>query len=278
MPGNGIMRSRQGWKLNHREMQSQYYGVEVDYRHGSPHIQHHVLRDRLVSVLRHTLRGLGAKGLPLRVLEVGAGHGGYTEPTLAMGAQVTAVDMSMASVERLKEGFGLNDRLTCVHDAEGDLAGVGGGYSLLLCASVLHHMPDYISFIRGAQEHLMPGAAVLTIQDPLWYPRLNPGVHLATRAAYMAWRIPQGRLRSGTASFLRRLRGAYDESKSGDMVEYHVVRQGVDEIALKQTLLDNFEEVSILKYWSSQWVAAQNLGDRMGAANTFAAYATGLRG
>jgi 2-polyprenyl-3-methyl-5-hydroxy-6-metoxy-1,4-benzoquinol methylase len=45
------------------------------------------------------------------VLEVGAGHGGFAKPALAMGCEVTAVDMSGPSIEELKRRFGTNPKL-----------------------------------------------------------------------------------------------------------------------------------------------------------------------
>ena len=65
--------------------QEAHYLCVTDYRKGSPHLSHLALYDRLVEVLRGVIPKLSDQGLPLRVLEVGAGHGGFTEPTLALG-------------------------------------------------------------------------------------------------------------------------------------------------------------------------------------------------
>ena len=62
----------------------------IDYRRGSPHLAQLGLYDRLVEVLRGTVRRLAEQGLPLRVLEIGAGHGGFTEPALALGCDELA--------------------------------------------------------------------------------------------------------------------------------------------------------------------------------------------
>ena len=89
-------------------IQEEYYLPHVDYRRGSPHLSHPKLNDRLIEVLRGMIQRLADQGLPLRVLEVGAGHGGFTELALAMGCQVTAVDMSEPSVDELRRRFGTN--------------------------------------------------------------------------------------------------------------------------------------------------------------------------
>ena len=83
-------------------VQELYYLPGIDYRRGSPHLSQMALHDRLVPVLRDLVRRLADQGLPLRVLEIGAGHGGFTESALAMGCDVTAVDMSGPSIEELQ--------------------------------------------------------------------------------------------------------------------------------------------------------------------------------
>jgi 16S rRNA A1518/A1519 N6-dimethyltransferase RsmA/KsgA/DIM1 with predicted DNA glycosylase/AP lyase activity len=82
-------------------LQEVRYRYGVDYRKGSPHLSHLALHDRLVEVLRGTIRRLADEGLPLRVLEVGAGHGGFTETALALGCEVTAVDSVLTRGSKL---------------------------------------------------------------------------------------------------------------------------------------------------------------------------------
>src|SRR5580704_17866940 len=148
-------------------LQEVRYRYGVDYRKGSPHLSHLALHDRLVEVLRGTIRRIADEGLQLRVLEVGAGHGGFTESALALGCEVTAVDMSGPAVEELRRRFGTNPRLEAIYDPDGTLDGIGDDYSLLMFVSVLHHIPDYLAFIGKASERIVPGGAMLTLQDPL---------------------------------------------------------------------------------------------------------------
>src|ERR1022692_3194454 len=154
-----------------QEQQEFVYSVDADYRAGSPHLAHHALYDRLVGILRQTLHNLSADGLPMNVLEIGAGHGGYTEPTLAAGCRVTAVEMSRPSLARLCEKFGANPNFTGAFDADGSLADTGNRFSLVLYVSVLHHIPDYLGALALASQRLAPGGALLSLQDPIWYPR-----------------------------------------------------------------------------------------------------------
>lgn len=258
-----------------RQLQESHYDEQVDYRHGSPHLTHWVLFDRLVGLVRTELARLAAAGLDLDVLEVGAGHGGYTEPVLAAGSAVTAVEMSQPALDRLTARYGTNDRFRAVLDPDGRLAAVGSGYSMVLAVSVLHHIPDYLAFLAAATERLRPGGTLLALQDPMWFARIGRPVRLLDRGAFYAWRLGQGELSRGLHTVGRRLRGVYDETNPSDMVEYHAVREGVDELAVRDLLRCRFAEVRLETYWSHVAPAAQRAGERLGLRNTFGVVATG---
>ncbi len=66
-----------------RSLQEYGHGPSHDYRSGSPHLQHWRLHDRLLNLLRSSIAAIISEDLPLTVLEIGAGHGGFTEPALA---------------------------------------------------------------------------------------------------------------------------------------------------------------------------------------------------
>ena len=195
-------------------------------------LSHLALYDRLVEVLRGVIRKLSDQGLPLRVLEVGAGHGGFTEPALALGCEVTAVDMSGPSIEELRRRFGTNPKLRAIYDPECTLGDVDCDYTLLMFVSVLHHIPDYMSFLKKASQRIATGGALLTLQDPPCYSR-HRLAHRAEQTAYFTWRLTQGDYVGRAArTRLRRMRGIFDEKNPSDMVEYHVIRNGVDEEAI----------------------------------------------
>ena len=255
-------------------VQEAYYHSGVDYRKGSPHLVQLALHDRLVEVLRGTVRRLAEQGLPLRVLEIGAGHGGFTESALALGCDVTAVDASEPSIEELKRRFGTNPKLQALYEPEGKLRDAGGDYSLLMFVSVLHHIPDYINYLMEASQLIVRGGALLTLQDPVWYSR-HRASHRADRAAYFAWRLGQGSPIEGLHTRLRRMRGTFDETNPRDMAEYHIVRNGVDEEAVLSFAHDAFSEVTLIPYWSSQLGVAQRLGERLGLHNSFGMVAHG---
>jgi SAM-dependent methyltransferase len=249
----------------------------VNYRH-SPHLAQWALADRLAGILHATIRELSDAGLPLRVLEVGAGHGGFAGHALAAGCEVTAAEMSAPAFEDLETRYGTNDRLTAVADPGATLSGVGEGFALAVCVSVLHHIPDYLDLLQRITARLLPGGALLTLQDPLWYPRVGRVTRAVDRTAYLTWRIGQGNVGPGLAAMRRRLRGAYPEAKDGEIVYHHVVRQGVDERAVAASLAGRFSDVEVFPYWSNHLGAVHRVAEAAGLANTFGVRATGYDG
>ncbi len=266
--------------FNMQQLQEFAFGTNRNYRVGSPHLAHHRLYDRLVALLFSAMRDTRSRGLPLSVLEIGAGHGGYTEPALAYGCHVTATEMSRASADRLRARFGANDRFSVVSDEDGSLSVIKGDqFSIIICASVLHHIPDYLGFLEGVvTRHLVSGGTFLSIQDPLWYPKLPSSVRLISRIAFLSWRLTQGNYRTGINTMRRRVQGRYDPDMPGDMVEYHVVRQGLDEQAILSLLSPMFNSCSLTPYWSSQGSGWQRAGEVLGIKNTFAVAADGFAG
>jgi SAM-dependent methyltransferase len=249
----------------------------VDYRN-SPHLAQWALRYRLVAMLQSTLRSLQSASLPLRVLELAAGHGGYTGQLLAAGCEVTAVDMSPRAEQDLRAKYAANERLRTVLDPHGSLSGVGDGYSLAVCLSVLHHVPDYLRFLERVTATLRPGGALLTLQDPLWYLRLPALTRRADRAAYLAWRVFQGDVLQGFEAMRRRMRKEYPQPAAGEIVYYHVVRNGVDEQAIATSLRESFARVDVFSYWSNHLSLARPVAELVGMRNTFGVRATGRRG
>jgi SAM-dependent methyltransferase len=260
------------------KLQEGVYGLEYNYA-GDPHLAHPELRAWTVQLVADAAQRAVSRGLPPRLLEIGAGDGGLTEPLLARGFEVTATEVSRPAVDRLRAAFDGNPRFTAVHDAAEDTSGVEGGpFAVVLCASVLHHIPDYLSVVeRAIGRHLAPGGAFVSVQDPLRYDSMSPVAHRFDRAAYLLWRLGRGNRASGLVSLKNRLTGRLDPSRPGDMVEYHVVRNGVDERALQELLEPSFDELNVLTYWSNQARLAQRLGRRFGLANQFALVAEGHR-
>lgn len=251
-------------------LQEAMHGQGHDYDTGSPHLRHASLRNQIVGWIRSLVSEQFERSGACRVLEIGAGHGSFTEHLAASGAEVTVTEMSRPSLELLERRFAHNRNVQLVYDADGEAAVSGDTrYDLVLCVSVLHHVPDYLKFVDRLADHVDEGGAFASFQDPLWYPRRSRMNLAADRLAYFAWRVGQGDLKRGLTTRLRRARGVYDEGNPADMVEYHVVRQGVDEQRLLALLGERFNEVEGWTYWSTQMPLMQSLGARTGARTTF---------
>ena len=93
--------------------------------------------------------------------------------------------------------------------------------------------------------------------------------------SYFAWRLVQGNAIGGLKTRLRRIRGVFDETNPSDMVEYHVVRNGVDEQMVLSFAREEFSEATLIPYWSSHLGVAQHLGDRLGLNSAFGVVAHG---
>jgi 2-polyprenyl-3-methyl-5-hydroxy-6-metoxy-1,4-benzoquinol methylase len=258
------------------DLQEALHSTGHDYEPGSPHLRHSELRGEIVRRIRTLVAEQFALSGRCRVLEVGAGHGGFTDHVAAMGADVTVTEMSRPSLDVLKGRFGANPKVRLVYDADGETAlNEASTYDLVLCISVLHHIPDYLDFVHRVVEKIAPGGAFASFQDPLWYPRRNKANLAADRVAFYAWRLGRADRFQGISNRIRRARGHFDESKPSDMVEYHVLRQGVDEEALAAQLREGFATVELWRYWSTQSRLLQTVGARAGVNTTFGLAACG---
>jgi SAM-dependent methyltransferase len=251
-------------------LQESQHGRGFDYEPGSPHLRHPRLRNEIIARIRALVDEQFTKNGRCHVLEIGAGHGSFTDHIAATGAEVTVTEMSRPSLELLQQRFKWNPKVRLLYDADGEaVLQDAARYDVVLCVSVLHHVPDYLGFVERLASRIDEGGAFASFQDPLWYPRRSRLNMNADRWAYYAWRIGQGDLLRGVSTRVRRARKLYDETNEADMVEYHVVRQGVDDQGLADLLRDRFASVEPWTYWSTQLPLLQAVGSSTGAATTF---------
>lgn len=249
-----------------------------DYNVGSPHLRHRQLRARIEGHLRRLIADSFDRTQRCRVLEIGAGHGSFSDCMLAAGADVTVTEASAASALRLVAKYANNPSATVLHDASGeDVLGLEGPWDLVVCVSVLHHIPDYGDFVGGLVTRIPEGGAFYSVQDPLWYPRMSRAAHRTHFAAYFLWRLFRGKYRQGIATRWRRMLGVYDESNPSDLIEYHVVRSGVDEKRLYDFLRIHFSSVEVFRYWSTQSPPLHALGTWLDIKTNFGIVAEGKR-
>lgn len=253
------------------------YGEGYDYAVGSPHIRHAALRELLESKIHDAIHEVLARQPSCAVLEVGAGHGTFTETVLRAGGTPTLTEMSTASFDLLKRKFSDTPEVRVIYDIDGSAPVQSETqFDVILLISVIHHIPDYIGVVSGlCDKVLRPGGIVLTFQDPLWYPRRGRLGRALTWACYFLWRLGQGEFKRGLKTRWRRLRRIYEESEPSDMVEYHVVRQGVDEDALLDLFRAKFTDVELDSYFSTAAPMFQAIGAKYFPDNTFGILARG---
>ena len=233
-----------------------------DYVSGSPHLKHPAVHRRVASACEGLVSAVQSAAGRCRVLEIGAGHGVFTEYFTRMGAEVWVTEMSGDSVRFLRERYAGDERVHVVHDPDGTACHSGPEVDVVVCVSVLHHIPDYLGVLRALLDRIAPGGAFVCYQDPLWYPTRGAAAMVADRGAYALWRLTQGNVLRGAATVARRVRGKYDERNPSDMVEYHVVREGVAETAVFDLVAGRFNECVMDRYWSTQSRVLQRLGER----------------
>jgi len=261
------------------EAQQDTYGPGTDYVAGSPHLAHPQLHSWILGRMRGLAGAASVRPGQLRILEVGGGHGTFTEYLADMGAEVTVTEISKASADVLAQRFRRSAAVHVMYDLNGEaIFDLPADFDVVFCISVLHHIPDYLQFVARLSQLVRTGGSLAAYQDPDWYPRRRRRDSLADRAAYFAWRATQGNLQAGARTRLRRMRGRLDESLAADMTEYHVVRQGVDDLALAGLLRSSFGEVELHRYWSTHAGVLQRLGEHLGMRNTFGIEATNRRG
>jgi SAM-dependent methyltransferase len=257
--------------------QDSFHGEGHDYSVGGPHFKQ-PLRERLDGKIRWAVTEVLKRQPACTVLEVGAGHGHFTETVIGAGGTPTVTEMSKASYDFLKRKFGSNPEVQVIYDADGcTLLRDGMQFDVILMISVIHHIPDYIKTVTDlCDKVLRPGGILVTFQDPLWYPRLSRRARILSWGSYFAWRVTQGNFKRGLSTRWRRLRGIYDDSPS-DLVEYHVVRQGVDESALTELLQARFADVEVDRYFSTQSPLLHAIGAKYFPSNNFGIVASGRK-
>jgi SAM-dependent methyltransferase len=254
-------------------MQENAHGGAHEYR--SPHLRVGEPRNLIVTRLREIIASHKASG-SCTVLDVGAGHGSYTAEFLAAGASVVVcTEMSESSADRLRARFADDGRVRVVYDPEGAKAFEQSPVDVVCMISLLHHIPDYIASLRLLCDRVAPGGTLVSFQDPDYYPRRRVLARVTNRISYVMWRLTQGSLWEGAKSIRRRLTGRLDEANPRDMVEYHVVRDGVDERAVVDVLQTSFDTVELVTYWSDQGRLMQRLLGSTGLVNEFGVVARG---
>ncbi|MDQ4138464.1 MAG: glycosyltransferase [Actinomycetota bacterium] len=258
-------------------MQGSVFSSQSAYSE-APHLRIPTVRELIATTLQELVTDAIARKGACRALDLGAGHGHFTDELLGAGATVVASEMSEASAAELSRKYQDRGDVEVVFDRDGEqVFESGGAFDLVVCVSLLHHIPDYLEFVERLAAVILDGGAFASFQDPLLYATQGRAARLIHKAGFYAWRIRQGNLRRGFRTTVRRLRGVLDETNPSDMVEYHVVRDGVDQESLRALLLHSFDDVRLVRYWSTPAPTIQQLGKRLGLESEFGLVARGRR-
>lgn len=250
--------------------QNEGHGEGHDYVKGSPHLRHDGLRSMIESKLQELVRESIAREGACQVLEIGAGHGTFTQFLLDAGATVTVTEASEASATILRKTYADQPAVKVFFDRTGESVFDGTPeYDAVVCASLLHHIPDYMDFVQRLAHLVRPGGWFYSVQDPTYYPRRSRATHLFGRGTYYVWRLGQGHFRRGISTRVRHLRGIRSDTNPSDTIEYHVMREGVDELALAALLEDHFTDVELFTYWSTQSPLFQRMFAHAGLPTDF---------
>jgi SAM-dependent methyltransferase len=240
---------------------------------GAPHLKHPTVAAFCEQMATEAFQRCRSRGAP-EVLDMGAGDGMLTLPYLNLGARVTAADASeelLADLQTKAQAHSASLSIISgdIFEALRQLRAADRQFDIICASSFLHHIPDFLELCRCSSPLLRPGGIFFTFQDPLRYDTLDRLTYFFDRASYFWWRLFQGNYLRGIKTRLRRLRGKFREDLAEDVAEYHVVRNGVDQLMLKQLFEAEGFECSIRSYWSTQSTLFQRLGERLKLTNTF---------
>jgi SAM-dependent methyltransferase len=245
-----------------------------EFVEGSPHLKHATVGAMCRRLASETWEMVSTHTPRPAVLDMGAGDGMLTLPYLKLGARVVAADASEELLRDLRQkslehAASLEVKAGDIFASLQQLKDAGRRFDIVCASSFLHHIPDYLALCRAAALLLPPGGVFFTFEDPLRYDTLSRPTYFLDRAVYFWWRLFQGNYLRGLKTRWRRLTGQYRDDLAEDVAEYHVVRNGVDQVALRAWLEQAGFDCSVRPYWSTQSRAGQWLGEKLGMANTF---------
>ena len=131
-----------------------------DERH--PEIFNEIEQARLSAALARavSLAGEGRRER-VRALDVGSGTGNLTRKLIALGAHVTAADLSPKLLAEITRRLGDSGQVTTLALNGRNLQPIpDGAFDLAVAYSVLHHIPDYAALVGEMARVVRPGGIV----------------------------------------------------------------------------------------------------------------------
>jgi ubiquinone/menaquinone biosynthesis C-methylase UbiE len=134
-------------------------GAAYEARH--PEIFNEIEQARLREAVARALGEVRTGSRPLRALDVGAGTGNLTAHLLALGAHVTAADVSAGLLAELRRRYGHTGRVEPAVLNGLDLRPLPDeAFDFVGAYSVLHHVPDYASLVAEMARVTRRGGVV----------------------------------------------------------------------------------------------------------------------
>ena len=119
---------------------------------------------RLAESVRVAVSRIETRRTPLRAHDAGCGTGNLTRHLLGAGLHVTAADVSTESLAQLRKSIRDPEQLSRLETLRlngRDMSETADGtFDLVAAYSLLHHIPDYLGFVREMARVLSPGGVV----------------------------------------------------------------------------------------------------------------------
>jgi SAM-dependent methyltransferase len=243
---------------------------------GAPHLVHQSLKEKYAALIDDAYHFARSASRVPEILDLGAGDGFATLSFLKLGAKVTAVDISDKQLAMLSEkAFAPANLIVACQDVFEALTSMRHHdvhFDVVVASSFLHHIPDYCQLLADAIGVLRPHGEFLSFQDPLRYSTLGVVNRTYSATAYFSTRLLRPDFIGGFGRFLRRSIGSY-RNVSADNVEYHVVRDGVDQDLIREHFEARGFKCEIVRCFSTPSILWQKIGESFGFTNTFAVVA-----
>jgi len=252
----------------------EYYDSLADgvYSSTAPHLRHAAIR-RLYDAMVKNAFDIGKDrrdGRACRVLDIGAGDGIATASFLRLGAHVMAVDVSERQLQQLQVSCkSLPGQLTIRCADIDSILEEDAQFDIIVANSLLHHIPDYLDLIQRCISRLSADGVFFSFQDPMWRASMSRRDACLSWMAYVLWRLRQGDVLGGIWRRVRRMTGIYSPDSLHDNVEYHAVRDGVDQERIAELLSSAGFICEIARYCSFHSEVVQPFGEWLAIRNTF---------
>jgi 2-polyprenyl-3-methyl-5-hydroxy-6-metoxy-1,4-benzoquinol methylase len=143
---------------------------QYDAAHGE--IFNDIEQQRIRSALVQVSNFLDGPAEKYHALDFGAGTGNLTNHLLQLGFNVTAADVSIESLEVLKNRY--NCKTVLLENGSTKIL-TSDSYDLVCLYSVLHHVPDYLALLVELDRICKPGGIIYIDHEnsPMYWERLE---------------------------------------------------------------------------------------------------------